>query len=98
MTGTGRALYRELSKAGASFSTQLTRDRTVAIISAGCPIVEAAFREMLGLKANLNLLVDYDPMWEAAFIANAMNISERNGVTIFSVLRFVEMQACERDT
>jgi GrpB-like predicted nucleotidyltransferase (UPF0157 family) len=29
---------------------------------------EARQREMLGLKKNLNLLVDYDPSWEIAFI------------------------------
>jgi GrpB-like predicted nucleotidyltransferase (UPF0157 family) len=30
---------------------------------------------MLGLKKNLNLLVDYDPLWESAFIEERMRIA-----------------------
>jgi GrpB-like predicted nucleotidyltransferase (UPF0157 family) len=34
---------------------------------------------MLGLKHNINVLVDYDPQWEAAFIAERERIAEAVG-------------------
>jgi GrpB-like predicted nucleotidyltransferase (UPF0157 family) len=34
---------------------------------------------MLGLKKNLNLLVDYDPLWEAAFIEERKRLAQMLG-------------------
>lgn len=31
---------------------------------------------MLGLKKNLNLLVDFDPLWESAFVTERGRIAE----------------------
>ena len=36
-------------------------------------------REMLGLKKNLNILVDYDPLWEAAFIEERERLAQALG-------------------
>jgi GrpB-like predicted nucleotidyltransferase (UPF0157 family) len=42
--------------------------------------------EMLGLKKNLNVLVDYNPLWEAAFIEE----SQRLGQALCNVAKGIE--------
>lgn len=40
---------------------------------------------MLGLKKNLNLLVDYNPLWEAAFIEERKRLERALGATAKSI-------------
>jgi GrpB-like predicted nucleotidyltransferase (UPF0157 family) len=44
--------------------------------------------DMLGLKKNLNLLVDYDPLWELAFIEEKTCIAETLGTVAKGVEHF----------